>query len=284
LPSFPIVDAHVHIYDPAAVSYPWMAGVPSLNRRHGPGEYSSAVGRTVVDKIVFVEVDAAEGRHLDEARWVERAAAGDERIQAIVASMPVEGGGAVEADIVAFAAMPLARGVRRLIQGHVDEPGWCLRAAFVEGVRLCARHGLGFEICIYHQQMADAIELVGRCPEVSFILDHIGKPGIKAGLREPWWSQIKELAKAPNVVCKISGVVTEADHRAWTYDQVAPYVTRAIECFGYDRSIFGGDWPVSTLATTYEGWIDVLDRVTAGTPEPEMRKLYRDNAIRYYRL
>ena len=94
-----------------------------------------------------------------------------------------------------------------------------------------------------------------RCPEVSFILDHIGKPGIKAGIREPWWSQMQELAELPNVICKISGVVTEADHKTWTYDQVAPYVARAIECFGFDRVAFGGDWPVSELATaTPTGW------------------------------
>jgi predicted TIM-barrel fold metal-dependent hydrolase len=285
LPNFPIVDAHLHIYDPEAHSYPWMRDAPLLNKVHGKAEYDRATAGIEVEKAVFVEVDIGEGFHLDEAHWVAEAAKGDARVQGVVASMPLEkGAAAVEADVAAFAAMPLARGVRRLIQGHVDEPGWCLRPDFVDGVRLVGSQGLGFDICIYHPQLGDATELVRRCPDVDFILDHIGKPGIKDGIREPWWSQMRELAAASNVICKISGAITEADHKAWTYDQVAPYVAHAIECFGFDRVAFGGDWPVVNLASSYKGWIEVLDRITAGAAEAELRKLYRDNAIRYYRL
>lgn len=284
MPDFPIVDTHVHLYDPAAISYPWMAGEPKLNAPHGSAEYTAAVGPVAVDKLVFVEVDAGPGEHLKEARWVENLAKSDARIAAIVASMPLEEGAAVEPDIVAFARMPLARGVRRLIQGHVAEPGWCLRPAFVEGVRLVARHGLGFEICIYHPQMADAVELVHRCPEVSFVLDHLGKPGIRDGLMEPWKAEIRRLAGFPNVVCKLSGVVTEADHASWTYEQVAPYMSHVIDCFGFNRLMFGGDWPVLNLAGRYPDWVAVVDRVTAGVSASDLRKLYRDTAIGHYRL
>ncbi len=284
MPDFPIVDAHVHLYDPDAIDYPWMKGVPRLNSLHGPAEYTAATGGVAVDRLIFVEVDAAGGRHLDEAVWVEAAARDDSRIGAIVASMPLERGAAAEPDIAAFARMPMARAVRRLIQGHVDAPGWCLRPDFVAGVKLVAKYGLGFEICIVHPQMADAIELVRRCPEVSFILDHIGKPGIKEGLRQPWWSQMRELARLPNVVCKVSGVVTEADHESWTYDQVAPYVAHAIESFGFDRVAFGGDWPVMELATRYPDWVATVDRITAGATAQELSQLYRDTAIACYRL
>ena len=284
MPDFPIVDAHVHLYDPDALDYPWMKDEPALNSPHGSAEYTAAIAGVAVDKLVFVEVDAAGGRHLDEAVWVEAAARNDSRIGAIVASMPLEKGRAAEPDIAAFARMPLARAVRRLIQAHVDEPGWCLRPDFIAGVKLLAKYDLGFEICIVHPQMADAIELVRRCPEVRFILDHIGKPGIKDGLREPWWSQMRELASLPNVVCKVSGVVTEADHKSWTYDQVAPYVAHAIEFFGFDRVAFGGDWPVVELATRYPDWVAIVDRVTAGASPADVRKLYRDTAIAFYDL
>ena len=284
MPGFALVDAHVHLYDPDALDYPWMRGQPVLNTLHGPAEYTAAIGGVAVDKLVFVEVDVADGRHLDEAVWVESTARWDARVQAIVASMPLEKGAMVEPDIAAFARMPLARGVRRLIQAHVDEPGWCLRPDFVAGVKLLAKYDLGFEICIYHPQMAEAIELARRCPEVRFILDHIGKPAIREGVREPWWSQMRELARLPNVVCKVSGVVTEADRKTWTYDQVAPYVAHAIECFGFDRVAFGGDWPVMELATRYPDWVALVDRVTAGAPEADLRKLYRDTAIGFYRL
>lgn len=284
MPDFTIVDTHVHLYDPAAIPYPWMAGVPKLNSPHGSAEYTAAIGPAKVDKLVFVEVDAGPGAHLDEARFVENLARSDARISGIVASIPLENGSVAAADIAEFAKMPLARGVRRLIQGHADEPGWCLRPAFVEGVKRVGAQGLVFEICIYHPQMRDAIDLVRRCPEVSFVLDHLGKPGIAGRQSEPWRSELRDLAALPNIVCKVSGAVTEADHASWTYEQVAPYVSHAIECFGFDRIMFGGDWPVVELAATYPGWVALVDRVTAGAPEGDLRKLYRDNAIRVYRL
>jgi L-fuconolactonase len=92
------------------------------------------------------------------------------------------------------------------------------------------------------------------------------------------------MAALPNVVCKVSGVVTEADHRAWTYDQVGPYISHVIDTFGFDRLVFGGDWPVLELAASYPQWVAIVDRVTAGVPESDLRKLYRDNAMRVYRL
>ena len=284
MPDFPIVDSHVHIYDPAKLRYDWMAGVPLLNKRHEPAYYDERTAPVAIDTMVFVEVDIGDGLHLDEARYAADVAKTEPRIKAMVASIPLEKGTVVEPDIAVYAKMPLARGVRRLIQGHVAEPGWCLRPNFVAAVKLLPKYKLTFDLCIYHPQLADAVELVRRCPEVSFILDHIGKPGIKAGLREPWWSQMKELAALPNVICKISGVVTEADHQTWTYDAVAPYVARAIECFGFSRCAFGGDWPVAELATRYPRWVETVDRVVAGASPSEMRSLYRDTAIRFYRL
>jgi L-fuconolactonase len=284
VPDFPLIDAHVHLYDPAAIDYPWMRDAPVLNSLHGPAEFTRAIGDVQVDGLIFVEVDAALGQELAEARWVERAAKADSRIRAMVASLPLEKGRANAADIAELATMPHARAVRRLIQGHAGEPGWCLRPDFVEGVKAVGRAGLSFELCIFHSQMADAIELVRRCPEVTFMLDHIGKPGIKDGIREPWWSEIATMASLPNVTCKISGAITEADHAAWSYDQVAPYVARAIEAFGFDRVVFGGDWPVLELAAHYPEWVAMVDRITAGASQADLRKLYRDNAIRHYRL
>lgn len=285
MPDFPIIDAHVHLYDPGAINFTWMSEVALLNKPHLPPYYDERAAPVVVDGIVFLEVDAAVGEHVDEALWVSELGKSEPRLQGIVASVPLEKGpAAVETDIATIAQLPLARGVRRLIQGHADEPGWCLRPDFVDAVKLLPTYDLSFDICIFHSQMADAIELVHRCPEVSFILDHIGKPGIREGITEPWWTEMRELASLPNVICKISGVVTEADHQAWTYDQVAPYVAHAIECFGFDRVAFGGDWPVAELAIRYAEWVAMVDRITAGASDADLQKLYRDNAIGFYKL
>ena len=236
------------------------------------------------DGIVFVEVDVDDPRYLDEARWVEGLAASDSRIKALVAGMPLEKGTAIEADIAEYARLPHARGVRRLMQKHAGEPGWSVQPDFVAGMKLLPKYGLSFDLCIFHNQLRETISLVEQCPEVSFMLDHIGKPGIREGQTQPWRSEMRELAALPNVMCKISGVVTEADHKSWTYDQVAPYVAHSIETFGFDRVAFGGDWPVSELATRYSDWVAVVDRVVAGASADEVRKLYRDNAIRFYRM
>jgi L-fuconolactonase len=285
MPDFPIIDAHVHLYDPAAVDYPWMAGVPALNAPHLPDRFRSSLGGVEVEGVVFVEVDSGPAAHMDEARFLADLRGITPLIRGMVGSMPLEEGPeAVAADLAAWAATPGARGVRRLIQAHVDEPGWSLREPFVEAVRTLAAHDLSFDLCLFHPQMKDAIALVRACSDVRFVLDHIGKPGIRDGLTDPWRDDIAALAREPNVWCKISGVVTEADHAAWTVDQVAPYIKHALSCFGYDRCMFGGDWPVSTLATTYRGWVDVVDGVVAGATPSERERLYRDTAREFYSL
>jgi L-fuconolactonase len=175
------------------------------------------------------------------------------------------------------------RGIRRLIE--IERiPSFCLEPDFLAALRLLPKHALTFDICVKHTAMAYALELVKRCPEVSFVLDHIGKPDIKNGLREPWWSQIRELAKYPNVVCKVSGVITEADHLKWTPDQVKPYVAHVIDSFGFNRVMYGSDWTVSELSHTYPAWVGILDEVASGASDEELRNLYRNTAIRTYRL
>jgi len=283
LPNFPIIDSHVHIYDPGYLNYHWIKHVPQLDKPHLTTDFTRLTAGVEVDKIVFVEVDVAAHQHLDEARWVAQQAQMDDRLRGMVASMPLENGPAVEEDLAAYAEIAIARGARRLIESH-SHPGWCLREAFVEGVKLLPKYGLTFDLCLFHRQLSEVIQLVRLCPEVKFIVDHIAKPAIKACITEPWRGQMRILAKLPNVWCKISGVVTEADHLAWTAEQVIPYIAHAIDCFGFDRVLFGGDWPVSELATTYKGWVDLVDRVVAGSSESEIRKLYRDNAIELYRL
>jgi L-fuconolactonase len=284
MPDFPIIDAHVHLYDPGAVRYDWMKSVPLLNSPHLISDFDRAIGNCVVEGAIFVEVDAAAGHHLNEARWVAAMMQREPRVQGMVAAVPLENGSNVEADLASLSRLPGVRGVRRLIQGHANEGGWCLRDDFVNAVQLLPQYGFSFDLCIVHNQLSDAIELCRRCPGVNFVLDHIGKPGIKAGLMEPWASELKLLAGLANVSCKISGVVTEADHKSWTGDEVLPYVKHAISCFGFERVMFGGDWPVLELAGHYEAWVAIVDSAIAGETAGNKRKLYRDNAIRFYRL
>jgi L-fuconolactonase len=181
------------------------------------------------------------------------------------------------------ATSPLVKGVRRLIQGEPD-PEFCLRPRFVRGVQLLADYGLSFDLCITHEQLAATIGLVAQCPEIAFVLDHIGKPDIRAGLLDPWREQIAQLATYPNVSCKLSGMVTEADHANWTPDDLAPYVAHVVAQFGEERIMYGGDWPVAYQASTYPRWVATLDALTADLSPAAKRKLWAENASRFYRL
>lgn len=283
MPDFPIIDSHVHLYDVKRLRYGWMAGAPMLAATHEMPEFDAARGKTEVDGLVFVEVDIDPGLHIEEARYVAELATKDQRIKAIVAHAPVHEGNKIEADLVKFAAVEGVKGVRRLIQQEAD-PNLVLSDAFLDGVRLLGKYGLSFDICIRHWQIQYAIELVKRCPDVHFIFDHIGKPDIRHGFFVPWASQLKELARLPNIVCKLSGVVTEADHKNWTRDQLRPYIDHVLDTFGFDRVMFGSDWTVCTLATNYPTWVAIVDDATQSASADEKRNLWRNTAIRAYRL
>jgi len=283
VPHFPIIDSHVHLYDVDRLRYAWLRTVPRINWTHGLPEYDAARGTVAVDKLVFAEVWVDPGLHLDEAAFVQELADSDPRLCGIVAHAPVEKGAAVEQDLAALERYPALRGIRRLIEIERD-PSFCLEPGFIEGVKCVGRHGLPFDICVKHWALVFGIELARRCPEVTFVVDHIGKPGIKHGLREPWWGQLRAMAALPNVVCKVSGVVTEADHAHWTADQIKPYVAHAVECFGFDRIMYGSDWSVSELTHPYAAWVEILDEVLAGASETELRQFYRGTASRIYRL
>ncbi len=281
---FPIVDAHVHLVDLTRLKYSWMAGVPALNRDWTPADLTARARPYQIGGYVFVEVDVDAPLQVDEAVWVDGIAKTDRRLKGLVASLPLEQGPvAVEADMARLAGLSITRGVRRLIQDRPD-PEFMLRPEFVAAVKLLPKYNLSFDLCIKHPQFANTIELVRRCPEVSFILDHIAKPGIRAGLIDPWRADMRQLAAFPNVLCKLSGVMTEADHAGWTREQLRPYIDHTIECFGFSRLMFGGDWPVVELAGAYTQWLAVLEWATAGCSADEKRALFRDTAVRTYRL
>jgi L-fuconolactonase len=283
MPDFPIVDSHVHLCSPKRFGYDWTKNAPVLNREVMPSDFTKAVGPVKVEQFVFVEVDVNYPQHLAEAKWVAELAEKDRRITGMVAALPLEQGAAIEPELDELRQHRILRAIRRLIQTQPD-PEFCIKPKFLEGLRLLAKRDIPFDICVLHHQLPNVIRMVRKCPEVRFVLDHIGKPGIKAGIFDPWRQHLKELAAMPNVHCKISGVNTEADHKTWTREQLKPYIAYTIETFGFDRIMYGGDWHVLELAGTYPQWVEIVDWVTEGASLEEKRKLFRDNAIEFYRL
>ena len=279
----PIVDSHVHLCDPLHLSYGWMRDAPRLNRTVLPEHLFAAAAPHRIGRFVFVEVDVDHPQHLQEAGWVAEIGKAEPRLAGMVASLPIETGTAIAGDLDRLCDYDLLRGVRRLIQGQAD-PDYCVQPDFIAGLKMLAAHDIPFDICVTHDQLPAVLNMVARCPEVRFVLDHIGKPGIKAGLFDPWRQHMRELAAMDNVFCKISGVVTEADHGAWTRDQIRPYVEHALDCFGFERAMFGGDWHVLELAGTYPDWVDIVDWIVADASTGERRKLFGETAIDFYGL
>ena len=279
---FPIVDTHVHLWHPKQLRYPWLSEVPALNRPYLLKDYIAASGELEIESIVFVQCDTHPDDGLKETAWVTSLADVDSRIQGIVAWAPLEEGERVAPFVEKLAENPLVKGIRRLIQS--ESVDFCVQPDFVNGVKVLSRYRLSFDLCIFHPQLANAIRLVEQCPHVQFILDHIGKPDIKNQLFDPWKQEIETLAGFPNVHCKISGLVTEADLEAWTPANLQPYIEHVIACFGFERVIYGSDWPVSTQASDYPRWVQTLKDAVSDASSEEQQNLFRDNAIKFYRL
>lgn len=278
-----LVDSHIHFWDPGRIRYPWLAHAPAIAGVHLPADLLAQAADFDLQSIVFVECDCAPEDRLAEVAWVSQLAEQEPRIQAIVASAAIEAGAGVRDHLATLARdYPLVRGIRRLIQG--EAPGFCLQPDFVRGVQMLPEYGFSFDLCIFHPQLADAIQLVAQCPDVAFVLDHFGKPGVKAGLMQPWADQLRQLAEYPNVMLKVSGLATEADHQHWTREQLRPYIDHALTTFGLDRVFYGGDWPVSTQAIAYPTWIGTLEWATAHLSEADRNKLFVENARRFYRI
>ena len=281
---FGIVDTHVHVWDVSKLSYPWLVDVPFLNKTFNLDDYRKACGGIRVEKMVFVQCECDPVQHWDELVWItELAKKAEPRLKGIVPWAPLELGPGAEEELAKMAKNPLVKGIRRIIQFEPDME-FCLKPDFIAGVKLLPKYGFSFDVCIDRRHNQNTLKFMEKIPEVNCILDHIGKPDIKGGRLDPWRSEIRELAKFPNLYCKVSSLATEADHKNWTVDQLSPYVECIFENFGFDRTVFAGDWPVSSQAASYETCVETTVKLAKGAGREDLIKLFRTNAEKFYRV
>ena len=280
---FSIVDSHVHFWNPAELRYSWLDELPSLNRAFLPAEFAEASKTSNVTKFVFVEAGCESAQNSSEVDWICRRANDEPRLKGIIAHAPLEKGEKARAELELLATRPMVKGVRRSLQGERDSE-FCLQREFLIGTRLLADFGFTLDLCIRHDQLRDVAELVRRLPQVMFVLDHFGKPDVRNKNPKRWAMDLEALAILPNVVCKISGLATEADWNSWKPVDLKFYFARALELFGFDRVLFGGDWPVATLATSYERWIETVQEMVSSANDADRVKLFQTNAERIYRV
>lgn len=274
-----IIDSHHHLWDPRAREYPWMEGDPTLERPMIVDDLRRAIAGTGVTGTVVVQADTTD----EETDWLVEVAESAPEIVAVVgwAALDSSGLGDRLAQLVDRSA--LVRGIRHPAQSE-DDPRWLARPEVIEGVRAVGAAGLAYDLLIMPPQLAAAEELVRALPDVQFVVDHAAKPGIAAGLWEPWHSGLAALAAHENVSCKVSGLVTEASHEAWREQDVPRYISAVLDLFGADRCMYGSDWPVALLAASYGEVLELAQSATAELSQAERDALFGGTATRVYGL
>jgi predicted TIM-barrel fold metal-dependent hydrolase len=296
---FPIIDTHQHLWDLRKFRLPWLKGNPHLDRSFlmadyleatadlgmfpgGAGASAGVPGRIV--KTVYMEVDLDPAQQQAEAEYViglcERA--DNPMAAAVISGRPASDGFARY--VRQFRDSAYIKGVRQVLHGEATPPGYCLDEKFVRGVRLLGDLGKSFDLCLRPGELADGAKLVDLCPETRFILDHCGNGDVQAKDRTQWQRDMAALARRPNVVCKVSGIVVTATPGTWTAADLAPLVNHTLDVFGPDRVLFGGDWPVCTKAATFRQWVRALREIVRGRGLEEQRRLFHDNAVCIYGL
>ncbi|MEQ7007247.1 amidohydrolase family protein [Actinopolymorpha sp. B17G11] len=277
------VDAHHHVWDLAVRDEPWIVGeaMAPIRRSFGLDDLAPQAQANGITRTVLVQTlsDTAETRDfLALAQTSELVGAVTGWVDLTAAS--------VADDLAALREAPgggYLRAIRHGVQSEED-PAWLCRPDVRRGLAAVGAAGLRYELLTIPVQLPAAVATVAELPEVAFVLDHCSKPEIAAGQREPWTTQIRQLAAHPHVTCKLSGLVTEADWARWDVATLKPYVDEVLDAFGPERVMFGSDWPVCLLATSYSDWVAAAEELTADLTADERVAVFGGTARRFYAL
>jgi predicted TIM-barrel fold metal-dependent hydrolase len=290
-PMLSIVDTHQHLWDLDKFKLAWFdPKTPDgmiLGHNFTPKEYAEATKGLNVVKSVYMEVDVVPEQQQKEADYiVELCESGKTTTCAAVLSGRPNSEG-FETYAKQFKGSKYVKGIRQVLHVKSTPAGYCLDEKFVKGIQLLGDLGLSFDLCVRPAELPDFVKLIDKCPNTRFILDHCGNADLKhtAAQRDQWKKDMTEIAKRKNIVGKVSGIIASAPGRGkWTLDDLAPVVNHTLDAFGPDRVMFGGDWPVALLASSYRRWVETLDALTADLSPEAKRKLWAENARRFYRI
>ena len=279
--SFPILDTHQHLIYPERYSYSWTAELLRLaGRAFRYADYLAASEGTSVKSTIFMESGLDDEHWRDEAPFVlTLARAPGSLIRGIIATCRPEEEQGFEGYVESIRSSKLV-GLRRILHTQPDELSQ--RTCFAANLRLLEKYELTFDLCVLARQIPLAARLAAKCPNVQFILDHCGVPDVASGEFHRWREHITEISKLPNVACKISGVLAYCAPNAANLEAVRPYVEYCLEQFGWDRVVWGSDWPVCTTTSDLRTWANITNQLIATADERDQRKLVHDNAVRIY--
>ena len=290
-----IIDTHQHLWDLTKLKLPWAEQArPLYNQNYRTEEYLEAT-RGLNVKAVYMEVDSPADQRAIEAEYAIELCRSKTKptIAAVIGARPAEPG--FQEFVKRFKGSGFVRGIRQVLHSSATPRGTCLKDEFINGIKFLGTQELSFDLCMRTEELSDGLKLSQLCPETRLIIDHCGNADPVAFLANPpagikpshnaevWKRDMASLAKRPNTICKISGIVARAPE-VWAADLLAPIVNHCLDTFGPDRVVFGGDWPICLKRTSLVNWVEALKQIVAPRPAVEQRKLWAENAKRLYSL
>jgi L-fucono-1,5-lactonase len=275
------IDAHQHFWRYTAEEYGWIdESMAALRRDFLPPQSAREMSAIGVDACVAVQARQT----LEETRSLLALADAHASIAGVVGWVDLQAGAdRTRAQLTSFAAHPKFVGLRHIVQAEPDDR-FLIRPQVLEGLAVVGEFGLAFDLLIYRRHLAVAADCVARFPGQRFVLDHLAKPNIRDGDIDAWEHDLRALAARPNVLAKLSGLITEADWTRWTPDDIRPYLDVAFDAFGWQRLMIGSDWPVCLVAGSYSQTMHVVIDYIASRPAREQEAILGGNAQRFWRL
>jgi L-fuconolactonase len=274
-----IVDSHQHFWKYQPANHAWInEDMSAIRRDFLPADLKPIYDQNAIDGCVAVQVDQTEG---DNEFFVELAQQ-NSFIKGIVGWVDFRASNIAER-LSYYATVPLIKGFRHIVQGEADK-NFLLGDDFCRGISRLQHHSFTYDILVYAHQLGQVAEFVMKFPNQPFIIDHLAKPAIRDGSITEWAAQMKRIAKQQNVYCKMSGMVTEADWKKWSYSDLEPYMQTVMDAFSPHRLVYGSDWPVCLVAASYEKQLGVVKQFIGKLSASEQSAIMGENAVRFYHL
>ncbi len=273
-----IIDAHQHFWKYHPQNHAWInEDMKVIQKDFLPEEISSIFAKEHIDGCVSVQVDQTEA----ETQFQIELAKENSFIKGVVGWIDLLNP-SIEKEIEVYKEQKIVKGFRHILQGA--EKGFMLQESFINGLKALAKNNYTYDLLIYHHQIKESLSLVKKLESLYIVVDHIAKPDIKNSNITEWCKDIKALAKYPNVYCKISGIVTEADWKKWNAEDLNHYLDIVFEAFGTNRIMFGSDWPVCLVASSYERWLSTIKNYCQNLSTSEQEKIFSTNCESFYTL
>lgn len=276
------IDAHQHFWDRSidAFDHSWQEAdsLAKICRDFMPVDLRPLIADARIDQTIFVQTQ----HNIGENYWALKLAEENEFICGVVGWIDLASP-ECEQQLLEFSEFPKIRGFRHVVQDEPDDD-FVVRKDVLRGLKVLEKHNMPFDLLFYTRHLKHAAEVARRCPGLPLVIDHLSKPPIKSGEIEQWRIDLQTAARHPNVYCKLSGMVTEADWQNWTVDDLRPYAEAAIEQFGPERMMFGSDWPVCELAANYDRVHSAATELIQQLSEDEQAEIMGGTAARFYSL